>query len=169
MVTPIVATASGGTSSAFAKWHRAEADMAVRVGTKDGMGRVVLACRSFQPGDIVMEEEPLLMWPEGDWLACARSFLALPQEKRSVILDLYHPDLESHFLDDVKVLARVIPHQMPLEVALKLFAVVKTNAHEFGGGAGRYIDMMEEVPVESSMPKRSALCQGFICFMAFPL
>lgn len=62
----------------------------------------------------VMEEEPLLMWPAGDWLACARSFLALPQEKRSVLLDLYHPDLKSNFLDDAKVrmvrMARMVYH-----------------------------------------------------------
>lgn len=54
----------------------------------------------------VMEEDPLLVWPKDDWLACTRSFLALSKDKQSAIMDLYHPALESDFLDDMKATHR---------------------------------------------------------------
>ena len=45
-------------------WTRAT--IAVREEVVEGMGRVVLATRSFEVGDVVMEEKPLLVWPSGD-------------------------------------------------------------------------------------------------------
>jgi len=43
----------------------------------------------------VLEEEPLLVWPRDDWLACLARFLELPEEKKAALMDLYHPDLDS--------------------------------------------------------------------------
>ena len=46
---------------------RMDADMAARtlVAECGEMGRVLLAAADFRPGDIVLQEPPLLVWPTG--------------------------------------------------------------------------------------------------------
>lgn len=54
-------------------------------------------------------------------------------------------------------MAKVTPHQMAFADALRLFAIIKTNAHDFCGESGVY----HEVIGGDTRPQKSALCPGF--------
>ena len=125
--------------------------MAVRISEAEGMGRVVVATRHFQPGETVLEEEPIFVW-QGGCLEYLQSFQNLSTEKKAQILDMYHPPLESN-IEFVKEFRAAALHfackDVPLQEALKLCAILKTNAHAWKGERGVYEEVVGGRPVDS--------------------
>eukprot|EP00971_Amphidinium_carterae_P153903 3051966-Amphidinium_carterae.2 len=110
--------------------------MSLRVDVVDGMGRVVVACRNFDIHDIVLEEEPLLVWTRDDWASFAQGFLHLDKKKQDTVMDLYHPDLDapSEFLTRAMAGVGCMAKYLEERTALKLGAIELTNAYQFMGG-----------------------------------
>ena len=118
----------------------------VCITTLINMGRVVVATRAFDVGEVVLREQPVLVWAgsgpiefnhRSKFLSFLKSFLAAGTREQDVILDMYHPDLES--LPELGILASSLARQLgpgaPLskEKIHKLIAISSTNSHAYFG------------------------------------
>lgn len=114
--------------------------------TRESLGRVLVADRHFVIGDVVVEEEPLLVWVD-DAHRCesmVRAFLAAPVETQAAILDMGHPLFDDESVPFVAVArkeaaALAASHadfaDMGTVRLVELLLIDATNAHSYHGGA----------------------------------
>ena len=69
-----------------------------RVEVHPTLGRVVIATRSFGLGDVVLAEQPLIVFPslvhQADQIAFLRAFADATPDAQAAILDVHHPPLD---------------------------------------------------------------------------
>ena len=113
-----------------------------RIIEEDGLGRVIFSTDSFELGDCVIREKPILVW-EGHDIQCSyisyiEGFMELPQEHQSVILDMFSDDVF-----DPREIARTelallmtmpqLESQLGAQKVRQLIRIAKLNAFEFYG------------------------------------
>jgi hypothetical protein len=121
--------------------------MSWHIETRDGdMGRVLVSDRSFLPGDVVVEEEPLLVWVD-DSRRCGslvRAFLVASSAVQDEILTFGHPATDDErvpFVSIARAEAAALAASDPDFAALgearlmELLLIDATNAHSYHGGA----------------------------------
>lgn len=114
----------------------------VAVSADPTLGRVVVATRDFSLGEIVLSEEPLLVFADKNhpypYLA---SFLHADEQVRARVLDLYHPPLTSAMgavresKDEAERISKAPAWggNLSPELTHRLLLIWRCNAHEFRG------------------------------------
>lgn len=122
-------------------------------------GRVLLATRDFQVGQIVMTEPPLLVWESDgthsgeDILDFLDAYDSASEETQRAVLDCYHPDLNATSGLVAKygawsrstVLAARLDN-MPADLIHKLLMIKVTNAHSYSGAVSSYSEQVMQFP-----------------------
>lgn len=109
-----------------------------RLQVDPALGRVVVATRSFAIGELVMSDQPLVVFDSGDDAAFLKAFAAAPESKRAAILDMVHPPLDkdanalvvAHRAAAAKFDGR---HGLSKELIHKLLLIRDTNTHSYSG------------------------------------
>lgn len=111
----------------------------VQVSQRPGLGRVLVASKDFRPGEIVLQEQPLLVWEkqEGDIpFTLIQAFDSASLDVKRKIIDLYAPspaDFPNHSTVEMikKALkeAQVKPERE--QAILHLLLVCQCNVHSF--------------------------------------
>jgi hypothetical protein len=108
-------------------------DPDVRVELNDGKGRTLVSNRTFQFGEIVLRDEPLIVFTTASSLLS--KFSLLPKEKQDIILDLCHPplDIGTPRMQQRRMEAAPLASDLgiPEQKVLKLLAIADTNSHAF--------------------------------------
>lgn len=103
------------------------------IAERQGLGRVVIAAQDFAVGDVILREDPVLVWTSGDWRQCMEQFRDLPHDDQLGILDMFHPPLDEDPANDGTMFG--FPAGMDAQKIRKLVAIANTNAHEYYGRA----------------------------------
>lgn len=114
----------------------------ITVATDPSLGRVVIATRDFAPGEIVLSEEPQVLYTSKNRPhSLLASFLRADESIRTKVLDMYHPPLESvtAAVPDASVEALRLSRapawegQLSREHVHSLLMIHHCNAHQFRG------------------------------------
>eukprot|EP00811_Abedinium_folium_P026858 NODE_4004_length_1949_cov_10.892426.p1 GENE.NODE_4004_length_1949_cov_10.892426~~NODE_4004_length_1949_cov_10.892426.p1 ORF type:complete len:553 (+),score=77.67 NODE_4004_length_1949_cov_10.892426:120-1661(+) len=113
------------------------------------MGRVVVATRDFDKGEVVIDEAPLLVWANGD-IALLSAYRAAPLFVQETVLGMFHPPLDSNtpVISCSRTIAYRLARQhhdlgLDTELAHKLLAIANTNAHTYYGEKVPFTEMFE--------------------------
>eukprot|EP00931_Biecheleriopsis_adriatica_P006699 TRINITY_DN108062_c0_g1_i1.p1 TRINITY_DN108062_c0_g1~~TRINITY_DN108062_c0_g1_i1.p1 ORF type:complete len:229 (-),score=49.22 TRINITY_DN108062_c0_g1_i1:2-613(-) len=94
------------------------------------MGRVLIAAVDFTAGELVLEEAPLLTWQE-DPMALFRDFMAAPEWKQTLILDMARSKVSpERAAEHEEVAAMAQQLSMAKSTARAVLVAVDTNAHQ---------------------------------------
>ena len=120
-----------------------------RLEVHDTLGRVVVATRSFAPGEVVMAEQPLIVFdasPGASPESYLRAFASATSLVQASVLDMFHPPLDK----DTKVVAarRRVANGLDgifglsKELIHKLLLIRDTNAHSYTGHEVAYSEVI---------------------------
>ena len=121
--------------------------MNVSVETNSRLGRVLVASKDFDPGDLIFDEPPLIEWRSDEEYLL--KFLTSSDSTKGQILDMYHPPLEteipsfsairrmSSMLSRNKKLANLSENEI-----YTLLLIAAINAHAYYG----FSQEMQEIP-----------------------
>lgn len=119
------------------------------------LGRVVVATRSFAVGELVMSEQPLLVFESNH--SYLRAFTEAPPHVQASVLDMFHPPLDKDTL--VVAMRRNLAHDLDgifglqKEVIHKLLMIRDTNCHSYTGYEEAYSEVIGTA--FGGMPDRS--------------
>ncbi|CAE8652855.1 unnamed protein product [Polarella glacialis] len=105
---------------------------ATGVQCSEAIGRVLVAAAPFAPGELVLEEAPLLAWQE-DPMQLFRDFLAAPAWKQALVLDLARSKLSAERAAEheaVALSASQSETSIPIDTARQILQIVDTNAQQ---------------------------------------
>ena len=115
--------------------------------TRLTLGRVLVADKIFHLGDVVVEEEPMLVWVDGVGRceSLIRAFLAASAETQAAVLDMGHPlagddDANIPFIAVARKEAAALAAsdaefaEMGTARLMELLLIDATNAHSYHGG-----------------------------------
>jgi len=134
----------------------ADTDPATSVAYDSQLGRVLVAKRPFDVGDVVLREPPLLtfasidrgplgMTTDGGPDGLLQMFQAASETCKAAILDMFHPPLEgsTHHIKNRREEAKIHAKQLGMDFALtlKLLLIRDTNAHSFSGQTEEYAEI----------------------------
>jgi hypothetical protein len=121
--------------------------MNVSVESTSKFGRVVVASKDFEPGDLIFEEQPLIEWRSYEEYLL--KFLTSSDSIQGQILDMYHPPLETEIpsFSALRVLSSALSRKKQLaelseNKIYKLLLTSAINAHAYFG----FRPAMQEVP-----------------------
>ncbi|OEU06873.1 hypothetical protein FRACYDRAFT_252779 [Fragilariopsis cylindrus CCMP1102] len=99
--------------------------------TDDDLGRVVIATKDVSVGTRIIRERPVLVYKHGAWLELVSAFVALDQESKNGVLNMFHPPPKLSIMPE----AYLIASQLSLDPMLvqKLILISKFNAHQYHG------------------------------------
>lgn len=104
------------------------------------LGRVVVAKRDIAPGEVVLHEDPLLIWRDdgaGDEkdISMMQAFARASPATREALLGLYHPPLSSAEGERAQEHAEMLVHDRGIEVAVekvqRLLMIHACSTHNF--------------------------------------
>lgn len=118
--------------------------------TRLTLGRVLVADKTFHLGDVVVEEEPMLVWVDGVGRceSLIRAFLAASAETQAAVLDMGHPLAGDDDDDENSVPFVAVARKEAAALAasdaefanmgtarlMELLLIDATNAHSYHGG-----------------------------------
>jgi hypothetical protein len=114
--------------------------MSLRVANTDNLGRVLVACKPFAVGDVLLQEVPLLTWPFGEWAAYLDRLWASDDAVRDAVLGLFRPELDltqPAVLEARAKAERLLPGRpegLDIEFAHAALLVAELNSHSFENG-----------------------------------
>ena len=121
----------------------------LRMDTNEALGRFVVATRAFAIGELVMQDQPLVVYTSGDEASFLRAFSKATPAAQAAILDMCHPDLDqtgnalvSFNRGRADELCRV--HGMEAEHIHKLLMIREMNGHQYTGHETVYGDKKSE-------------------------
>ena len=110
----------------------------LRMDTNEALGRFVVATRAFAIGELVMQDQPLVVYTSGDEASFLRAFSKATPAAQAAILDMCHPDLDqsgnalvSYNRGRADELCRA--HGMEAERIHKLLMIREMNGHQYTG------------------------------------
>ena len=120
----------------------------LKISSIEGLGRTLKAARSFNVGDIVLEEKPLLIYPSKDLLQMLALFSQLENDEKEKLLDFHsYTDCEQarfgEFRRELEHLSQLLAterYQIVLKsinlseaIAFRLMSISHINSHSFAG------------------------------------
>ena len=107
------------------------------------MGRRATSALAFSAGDVVLREEPLLVFDStrGDATNLWAAYSKCTVDEQRRVLDMYHPDRSSfpQLLNQASFALNVAEHDDPDVILLhRLLLIVNFNSHSFNGGETNY-------------------------------
>jgi hypothetical protein len=110
-----------------------------KIGTRPGMGRVVIATRDMDVlGAKLIREKPALVWSEHDWPEFLQKFQDSTPSRQRAVLDMFHPPLSSEAILPLRGQAQRLAARSSIgdvDLVHKLLAIVETNCHQYYGYA----------------------------------
>jgi hypothetical protein len=99
--------------------------------TDDDLGRVVIATKDVSVGTTIIRERPVLVYKHEAWLEMVTAFVALDEESKNGILDMFHPPPKLSIMTQ----ANLVAGQLSLDPTLvqKLILISNFNAHQYYG------------------------------------
>ena len=125
----------------------------VRLTTDAVHGRILVATRDIDVGEVVLAEKPLLVWQSdgrgpSDVIDFLHAYDAASEETRLAVADFYCPDLDGQMgqVPRYRELSRQLAEAAPLKLRHPLTArdihrllmIKVTNAHSYTGAASAY-------------------------------
>jgi hypothetical protein len=101
--------------------------------TDDDLGRVVIATKDVSIGTTIIRERPVLVYKHEAWLEMVSAFLALGEESKDGVLDMFHPPTKPKL--SIVTDANLVASQLSLDPTLvqKLILISNFNAHQYYG------------------------------------
>ena len=109
----------------------------------DAAGRTVVANQPFEPGDVVLQDHPLITWDNVSMEDYIKNYCDADADAKAKILDMAHLDLDSEnrfpeLQETAKTIATSMQRLYPecnKELVYRLLHIKRTNAHSFGCAA----------------------------------
>lgn len=95
------------------------------------LGRVVIATKNISVGTTIIRERPVLVYKQGAWLELVSAFVALDEESKNGVLNMFHPPPNLSIMPE----ANLVASQLSLDPTLvaKLILISNFNAHQYFG------------------------------------
>ncbi|KAG1663216.1 hypothetical protein FOA52_011309 [Chlamydomonas sp. UWO 241] len=132
------------------------------VESETAMGRVVVATRGFETGEVVLAEPAALVWlKEGGPTGLLRAFSRAKRDTQEAVLEMFHPALKSEAAGAVleRSYQVLLPDQQEELVSLedtqrlmpRLMLIATFNAHFFLGRTNPTVPAAPDAPAEASL------------------
>lgn len=150
---------------------------AFRIENDLNLGRVMVANTSFELGEVVLCEAPLLTWLAGDWNAYIDALCEIDESSREHVEDMFHPPLDSpnYAVQELRGKAEELlagsnrPAFCDLDFVHRALVIAKLNAHSFESGSRLALFKLGSKVAHSCAPNvsySSKIVEGMLVFRA---